>query len=194
MTSSLRQRLLLDLQLAGLSERTQETREGLLKGVEPSVWDQDWVVHLSAGRRRPEVVAVPGAVRLPGGDRRSSNHLLRRWPGDPHVSPCGVEAAAEDDARRDGVPPPVLGARAAVGVPEGSIVRVPQPGRRSGAGAGAVADRAASRVDVPAPSPSGRGAVSSCPDAGLRSVRRCAGAVGVRAGAVGGGLGHEQGR
>ena len=104
-------------------------REGLLEQVDPSVWQQDWVVHSSAGGRRPGVVAVPGSVRLPGGHRRPSDRLLRRWPGDLHVSPCGIEPAAEDDAGRDGVPATVLAARAAVGVAEGAALRVPEPGR-----------------------------------------------------------------
>ena len=44
------------------------------------------------------------------------------------LSEGGVEAAAEDDAGRDGVPAAVPAARAAVGVPEGAALRVPEPG------------------------------------------------------------------
>src|SRR5262249_37714052 len=137
------------------------------------------------------VVAVSGAVCLPGGDWRPSDRIVRRRAGDLHVSPGGVEPAAEDDAGGEGIPAAVLAARAAVGVPEGAVLRVPEPGVRRGAGVGAVADRVVGRVDVPAPSPSDRGGGRSAPGGGMPGLRRSDGTAGVRAGAGTGGLRHE---
>ena len=144
---------------------------------DPAVWRRDWVVHCQPAGDGRRVAAVPGAVRLPRGDRRPSDRLVRRRPGDVHLSPGGIEPAAEDDAGRDGVPAAVPAARAAVGVPEGAALRLPEPGGGGGAGAGAVADRGVGRGDVraavgpageePAAPPGGR----ACPVCGGRLVR-----------------------
>ena len=141
--------------LPGQVPRPPASARACWSQVDPAVWHRDWVVHSQAGRRRPAVVAVSGAVRLPGGDRRPSDRLVRRWQGDLHLSPRGVEPAAEDDAGRDGVPPPVPPARPAVGLPEGAALRLPEPGSSGGAGGGAVAGHVVGRVDLRAPGPSG---------------------------------------
>ncbi len=109
------------------------------------------------------VIGIPTDSSIPGTQRRRSPWFLAPYAfrvaiGDHRIASCDdgrvtfayrrVESMAADDAGGDGVPPTVLAARAAVGFAEGASLRIPEPGERGGAGAGAVADRVVGRVDV----------------------------------------------
>ncbi len=93
------------------------THGGLLEAVNPSVWRGDWVVHCQPAGDGRGVSALPGTVCVPGGDRRPSDRVVRRRPGDVHVPEGGMEERrrkmtldAQEFLRR------LLAARAAVGL------------------------------------------------------------------------------